>query len=366
METTDYSFYYDEEVTQHQFLAIPKMLMTSKRFKNLSSDAKLLFALFLDRAKVSMKNNWFDKEGRLFIIYRIESVIDENGNVGSSITEDLGVSKNTATRAIKELSNANLIFVKRQGLGKPNLIYVKNFAKPICNEEGSVEEEHTKKQSIGARPWESRKYCETKESNESDEVLNEDSRIPNFGNQESQNLTTNNTNINNTKINNSISISEAMKEKPEESPELKKEKLEFETEIEERINDSTLEEIFPSKKKLIKELPSLIADYCYSQEEFKVKGKVYKRSEILKRFKKLDAGDIEFAIHSLDKLQSEGKLSNTRRYLLAVLVDKAGSLIGTSTKTISTKNTFTAINQGNYDIDALEARLLSGESNPKL
>ena len=365
METTDYSFYYDEEVTQHQFLAIPKMLMTSKRFKNLSSDAKLLFALFLDRAKVSMKNNWFDKEGRLFIIYRIESVIDENGNVGSSITEDLGVSKNTATRAIKELSNANLIFVKRQGLGKPNLIYVKNFAKPICNEEESVEEENTKKQSIGARPWESKKYCETKEFKASDEVLNEDSRIPNFGNQESQNLTTNNTNINHTKINNSISISEAMKEEPEESPELKKEKAEFETEIEERVNNSALEEIFPNKKKLIKELPSLIADYCYSQEEFKVKGKVYKQSEILKRFKKLDSGDIEFALHSLNKLQSEGKLSNTRSYILAVLIDKAGSLIGTSTKTTSKKNTFTAINQGNYDIEALEARLLGGENITK-
>ena len=361
METTDYSFYYDEEVTQHQFLAIPKMLMTSKRFKNLSSDAKLLFALFLDRAKVSMKNNWFDKEGRLFIIYRIESVIDENGNVGSSITEDLGVSKNTATRAIKELSNANLIFVKRQGLGKPNLIYVKNFAKPICNEEGSVEEENTKKQSIGARPWESKKYCETKEFKASDEVLNEDSRIPNVGNQESQNLTTNNTNINN-----SISISEAMKEEQGESPELKKEKAEFETEIEERVNNSALEEIFPNKKKLIKELPSLIADYCYSQEEFKVKGKVYKQSEILKRFKKLDAGDIEFAIHSLDKLQSEGKLSNTRSYILAVLIDKAGSLIGTSTKTTSKKNTFTVIRNDNYDIEALEARLLGGENITKL
>ena len=361
METTDYYFYYDEEVTQHQFLAIPKMLMTSKRFKNLSSDAKLLFALFLDRAKISMKNNWFDKEGRLFIIYRIESVIDENGNVGSSITEDLGVSKNTATRAIKELSNANLIFVKRQGLGKPNLIYVKNFAKPICNEEGSVEEENTKKQSIGARPWESKKYCETKEFKASDEVLNEDSRIPNVGNQESQNLTTNNTNINN-----SISISEAMKEEQGESPELKKEKAEFETEIEERVNNSALEEIFPNKKKLIKELPSLIADYCYSQEEFKVKGKVYKQSEILKRFKKLDAGDIEFAIHSLDKLQSEGKLSNTRSYILAVLIDKAGSLIGTSTKTTSKKNTFTVIRNDNYDIEALEARLLGGENITKL
>lgn len=115
-----FDYYYGIEAEQFSFYRVPRLLIKDQRFKNLSSDAKLLYGLMLDRMALSMKNGWLDEENRAYIIYAVENVM-----------EDLGCSKPTCIKIIKELDVENgigLIERKRRGLGKPDIIYVKNFA----------------------------------------------------------------------------------------------------------------------------------------------------------------------------------------------------------------------------------------------
>ena len=114
-----FDYYYGTEADQFSFYRIPRMLIKDKRFSKLSSDAKLLFGLMLDRMSLSMKNQWLDKENRAYIIYRVEDV-----------AEDLGVCRETAIKIMAELDSKKgmgLIEKKKMGLGRPDIIYVKNF-----------------------------------------------------------------------------------------------------------------------------------------------------------------------------------------------------------------------------------------------
>ena len=119
-EPLKFDYYYGMEAEQFTFYRVPRLLIKDKRFKGLSSDAKLLYGLMLDRMALSMKNGWIDKENRAYIIYSVENVM-----------EDLGCSKPTCIKIIRELDSdkgIGLIEKKRRGLGKPDIIYVKNFA----------------------------------------------------------------------------------------------------------------------------------------------------------------------------------------------------------------------------------------------
>ena len=116
----EFDYYYGIEAEQFSFYRVPRLLIKDERFKGLSSDAKLLYGLMLDRMAMSMKNGWLDDENRAYIIYAVENM-----------AEDLGCSKPTCTKVIKELDSDNgigLIEKKRRGLGKTDIIYVKNFA----------------------------------------------------------------------------------------------------------------------------------------------------------------------------------------------------------------------------------------------
>ena len=110
-------FYGPEDAEQYQFYRIPKLLITSERFKDVSVESKLLYGLMLDRLSLSIKNGWFDSLNRAYIIYTIEDV-----------TEDMHCGSQKAVKLVAELEKkAGLIKKKRQGLGKPSLIYVLKF-----------------------------------------------------------------------------------------------------------------------------------------------------------------------------------------------------------------------------------------------
>lgn len=114
-----FDYFYGKEADNFSFYRIPKLLFTEPMFKDLSCEAKLLYGLLLDRMALSIKNRWFDKEGRAFIYFSIEE-----------IAELLGCGKNKAVRTLKELvddTGIGLIEKKRQGQGKANILYVKNF-----------------------------------------------------------------------------------------------------------------------------------------------------------------------------------------------------------------------------------------------
>ena len=119
-EPLKFDYYYGVEAEQFSFYRVPRLLIKDERFKGLSSDAKLLYGLMLDRMSLSMKNGWLDDENRAYIIYTVDNMM-----------EDLGCAKATCAKVIKELDSDNgigLIEKKRRGLGKPDIIYVKNFA----------------------------------------------------------------------------------------------------------------------------------------------------------------------------------------------------------------------------------------------
>lgn len=112
----NFDYFYNRQAERFSFYMLPKILLSDEHFKSLSSDAKIFYACLLERSSYSYKNNWIDDEDRVYIIFTIEEIM-----------ETLGVSNKTASKIFSELENIRLIEKKRQGLGKPNIIYVKDF-----------------------------------------------------------------------------------------------------------------------------------------------------------------------------------------------------------------------------------------------
>ena len=138
MSKIDFDFYYGVEAEQFTFIRVPKVLFTDKEhFGNLSSDAKILYGLLLERMSLSRKNNWIDKENRVYIIFPIEE-----------IEETMSVCHEKASNILKELDDVNgigLVKKKRRGLGLPSILYVKNF---IINNSENLRPEEVSDDSI--------------------------------------------------------------------------------------------------------------------------------------------------------------------------------------------------------------------------
>ena len=113
--TLDY--FYGQAGELFSFFRIPKALFQEQQFQDLSTDAKTLYGILLDRMSLSVKNEWFDKKGRVFIIFTIEDV-----------KRTLCCADNKAMKLFRELEKFGLIERKRRGQGKPCLVYVKNFS----------------------------------------------------------------------------------------------------------------------------------------------------------------------------------------------------------------------------------------------
>ena len=114
-----FAYYYGMEAEQYAFFRIPKLLITAPQFKSLSTDAKLLYGLMLDRMSLSVKSGWLDDDGRVYIYYTLED-----------IDEQLGFKKDKAVKLLAELDTGKgigLIERVKQGQGRPTRIYVKRF-----------------------------------------------------------------------------------------------------------------------------------------------------------------------------------------------------------------------------------------------
>lgn len=121
-QKVSFDYFYGTQADQYSFYRIPKALFQNDYFKNLSSDAKILYGLMLDRMSLSIKNQWFDEQNRAYIYFSIEDIM-----------ELLNCGKNKAVKSLQELDQENgigLIEKKRQGFGKTNIIYVKSFVIP--------------------------------------------------------------------------------------------------------------------------------------------------------------------------------------------------------------------------------------------
>ena len=145
MQKIQFDYFTGMEAEQYSFYRVPKVLFTEPCFKTLSCEAKVLYGLMLDRMSLSIKNRWLDSEDRVYIIFTVEE-----------IAELMNCGTQKAVKLVKELDSSNgigLIEKKRLGLGKPNVIYVKNFMirevpdqKPTgnCADLQSEQEDHKK------------------------------------------------------------------------------------------------------------------------------------------------------------------------------------------------------------------------------
>ena len=109
------NYFYKSESEQFAFYRIPKLLFTDSRYAGISVEAKVLYGLMLDRMSLSVRNNWVDDDNRVYIYFTLEE-----------ITDYLSIGKEKGVKLLKELDGI-LIERKKQGLGKPVMIYVLNF-----------------------------------------------------------------------------------------------------------------------------------------------------------------------------------------------------------------------------------------------
>ncbi|VKR26149.1 phage protein [Streptococcus pneumoniae] len=115
----DFEYFYNREAERFNFLKVPEILVDREEFRGLSAEAIILYSILLKRTGMSFKNNWIDKEGRVFIYFTVEEIMKRRN-----------ISKPTAIKTLDELDvkkGIGLIERVRLGLGKPNIIYVKDF-----------------------------------------------------------------------------------------------------------------------------------------------------------------------------------------------------------------------------------------------
>lgn len=127
----NFDYFYGEQSEQYAFYRTPKVFYTDERFRGLSSDAKTVYGILLDRVSLSAKNGWFDDEGRVYVYMTV-----------SSIEEAMGCAHQKACGLLAELDEFGLIDRQKQGLGKPDRIYVKNFIQ-VRNSNLKKYENHT-------------------------------------------------------------------------------------------------------------------------------------------------------------------------------------------------------------------------------
>ena len=98
------------------FYKVPKALFTEEKYQKVSTDAKMIYGLLLDRMYLSVKNGWVDKQNRIYQFFTVREA-----------QEKLHFGHEKICKLFSELECADLILRKRQGQGKPSLIYVKRF-----------------------------------------------------------------------------------------------------------------------------------------------------------------------------------------------------------------------------------------------
>lgn len=128
----DFDYFYNREAERFNFLKVPEILVDGEEFKGLSAEAIILYSMFLKRTGMSFKNNWIDKEGRVFIYFTVEEIMRRRN-----------ISKPTAIKTLDELDSKKgigLIERVRLGLGKPNVIYVKELRKSHLTKFKLIEE----------------------------------------------------------------------------------------------------------------------------------------------------------------------------------------------------------------------------------
>lgn len=262
-----FAYHLGMDAEQYAFFRIPKLLITEPYFRRLSTDAKLLYGLMLDRMSLSMRNGWMDDDGHVYIYFTLEEAC-----------EQLCCKTDKAVKLFAELDSAKgvgLIRRVKQGLGRPAKIYVLRFM--------GMEDE----------PGEDTPKAEPPSC-----------RNPDFGKTECNKTDKNNTELSNT----DSSIHPGAQ--PEEVIE------EYRKEIRENIEYDHLRRQHPYDD--IDEIADLMLEVLCTQGSFmRIGGKQLYTALVKERFLKLDSSHIEYVLDCLR--ESTADIRNIKAYLLEML-----------------------------------------------
>lgn len=313
-----FNYYYGKEAEQFSFFRIPKLLFTDPIFASLSSDAKVLYGILLDRMNLSMKNNWIDEENKVYIIFTIEE-----------IAEIMCCATQKATKILQELDDKKgigLVEKKRLGLGKPNILYVKNFI--IQEVKDKKEKTYTREEITN------QELCKSQFKNDE----NHNSGNVNFTKQELCKSQCNKTNLNkteysDTEYNNTSPIS------PSERREIKEDlfsqkqdtKMEEITKIlKQNIDYSFLVKEQSKDKEKIDLILNLMAEAIQNKADIRINRRMIAYETVKEQFLSLQKEHINYVLLVLD--ENKKKITNLRAYLLSLLYNAPVNILGMTTE----------------------------------
>ena len=260
-----FDYFYGQSGEMFSYFRVPKILFRDIKFKDLSTDAKTLYGILLDRMSLSVKNGWLDEQGRVYIIFPVQAVMDA-----------LGCADNKATKLFRELEQCGLVERKRRGLDKPNLIYVKNFADPRFR--------NREKNGSGAT----------------------DSAQP-----ETAKSRGNKTEWNKTEGSEPDPFSSDAEDEPDERTRL-------EAYFMQSLEVDLLLRVCPDEEDTIYQIVDLLVDTCFTKRKLlRVAGDDKPAEVVRSRFMKLNADHIRFVLKCL--AESTAPVRNMKQYLLAAL-----------------------------------------------
>lgn len=264
----DFGYFREEESEQFAFYMIPQVLFKDEKFAKLSTDAKVLYGLFLNRVSLSKKNHWIDELGRVYVYYTLDN-----------IQEDLHCANQKAMKLLKELESYGLIERIKQGLCKPDRIYVKNF---ILHQKSLVQ------------------------SNE-----NHYSGVVKIIGPESRNSLPNNTEINNTEYSYTYPfLSEDGKGMDERE--------QYRNYFNESLEVEFLKKNYPYSQDQIDEILEIILDaVCSKRKMIRIAGDDKPAQVVKSQLMKLSYSHIEFVLDCMK--ENTTHIKNVKQYILATL-----------------------------------------------
>ena len=265
--TLDY--FYGQTGELFSFYRIPKALFQEQRFQSLSTDAKTLYGILLDRMSLSAKNGWLDEQNRVFIIFTIEDV-----------KRSLCCADNKATKLLRELEEFGLIERKRRGLGRPSLVYVKNFSADSSKTRFQNRENHESGGFKSASQDPAKPRC-------------------------------NKTDKNNTEMNETYPFNS-------EETDGMSQREQLEKYFSQSLEVELLLRLCPDDEDIIYQIVDLLVDTCATKRKMlRIAGDDRPAEVVRSRFMKLNADHIKFVLKCL--AENSSPVRNMKQYLLASL-----------------------------------------------
>ena len=287
-----FDYFYGQQSDLFTFYRVPKVLFTNERFWNISADAKMLYGILLDRMSLSIKNEWYDKTGRVYIYYTVEEICDS-----------LNCGRDKAMRLLAELDTGKgvgLIERKKQGQGKPTRIYVKRFTT----------------QELPPQPEKKPEPPAPPPAVDFDDVQKSDfttSRGRDFRRAEVAETDPNQTKRNQIDF---IQPDPSIYPPAPSARQMEIDRCEQREEIKTSIEYEHLKQEIPYDD--VESLLELIVDVmCSTAATMRIGGEVLPVESVRQRFRQLDSEHIKYVIDSLR--QTTTKINNIRAYLLTAL-----------------------------------------------